>query len=104
MKHREVHPTDVEGCFGCKVASIQVAPSALGSTQAIVSRQRDDALDKDLDAYKRLRKNGLQPKAIDGSAALEKSDIRSQFDIDLGHVVPKSEESRVREGFEMVRG
>jgi len=28
-------------------------------------------LDKDLDAYKRLRQEGLQPKAINGSAAAE---------------------------------
>jgi hypothetical protein len=29
-------------------------------------------LDKDLDAYKRLRQNGVQPRKIDGSANVEK--------------------------------
>jgi len=32
---------------------------------------RDRQLRKDLDAYKRLRKDGLQPAHVDGSAKLE---------------------------------
>lgn len=105
MKHREVHPIYVEGCFGCKVQTVGVAASAMENRGAAVREAdaKDKALSKDLDSYKRLRANGLQPKNIDGSAALESSDMRSQFDIDLGRIVPKSEESRVREGFEMAK-
>ena len=33
---------------------------------------KERALDKDLDAYKRIRKTGGQPTKIDGSAKLEK--------------------------------
>jgi hypothetical protein len=33
---------------------------------------KERVLDKDLDAYKRIRKTGGQPTKIDGSAKLEK--------------------------------
>lgn len=37
--------------------------------------EADRALSSDLDAYKRLRRNGLQPPRIDGSARLEKEAV-----------------------------
>lgn len=33
--------------------------------------KRDRELSKDMEAYKRLRKEGLQPRSVDGSARLE---------------------------------
>ena len=33
--------------------------------------QKERVLDKDLDAYKRIRKSGGQPEKIDGSARFE---------------------------------
>jgi hypothetical protein len=36
------------------------------------SSRRERVLDKDLDAYHRLRLDGQQPKAIDGAAIVEK--------------------------------
>jgi hypothetical protein len=42
-------------------------------------------LEKDLDAYKRLRQEGLQPKAIDGSAEVEKrAEHKWQVETGLG--------------------
>lgn len=79
-------------CIPCKVRSLSVAKA----------RKEVDAKDKtlsaDLAAYKRLRHDGLQPSAIDGSAALE-GKVESQMDITLGRYVPRSEMDRVREGF-----
>jgi hypothetical protein len=77
MIHRRVHPhLDVEGCFGCKVSGLSIAasatPSRRGGSRAATINQKDKKLEKDLDAYKRLRTEGLQPKAIDGSAEVEK--------------------------------
>lgn len=77
MIHRRVHPNlDVEGCFGCKVAGLSIAasatPSRKGGARAAEINQKDKVLEKDLDAYKRLRQEGLQPQAIDGSAEVEK--------------------------------
>lgn len=45
-------------------------PSRRGAVAATATAEK--ALDRDLDAYQRLRHDGLQPKRIDGSAAVEK--------------------------------
>ncbi len=74
MKHQETHPNlDVEGCFGCRVAGISFGANSTTTKGASVAEinQRAKNWDKDMPAYKRLRKNGLQPKSIDGAAALE---------------------------------
>lgn len=74
MKHQETHPNlDVEGCFGCKVAGVSFGANASTTAGAKVAEinQRAKNWDKDMPAYKRLRKNGVQPKSIDGAAALE---------------------------------
>lgn len=74
MKHAETHPSlDVEGCFGCRVAGVAFGANSTttrGSRVAEVD-QRAKNWDKDMPAYKRLRRNGLQPRGIDGAAALE---------------------------------
>ena len=77
LKHRETHPNlDVEGCFGCKLATFSVASSAMptrkGGARSATINYKDKVLDADLAAYKRLRQDNLQPKRIDGSAELEK--------------------------------
>lgn len=41
---------------------------------------REDRWHKDMPAYKRMRHRGLQPQAIDGSAALEDK-VGDQFDV-----------------------
>jgi len=40
---------------------------------------------KDMDAYKRLRKDGLQPKTIDGSANVEKK-AEHAYQVETGFV------------------
>lgn len=74
MKHQETHPNlDVEGCFGCRVAGISFGTNTTTTRGQSVAEinQRAKNWDKDMPAYKRLRKNGVQPKSIDGAAALE---------------------------------
>jgi hypothetical protein len=74
MKHMETHPNlDVEGCFGCRVAGISFGanPSTTKGQEVALINQRASNWEKDMPAYKRLRQNGLQPKTIDGAAALE---------------------------------
>ena len=75
MKHREVHPTlDVEGCFGCRIAGVSFAASSMPSRK--IDNNRIEATErqwsKDMDAYKRLKQDGLQPSQIDGAANIEK--------------------------------
>lgn len=75
MKHAETHPTlDVEGCFGCKVAGVRMGSNSTttrGSRVAEINKT-ERGWNKDMDAYKRLRRQGLRPKQIDGSSTLEK--------------------------------
>lgn len=75
MKHAETHPgLDVDGCFGCKIASTSFGSNSTTTRGAVAAQTERTARnwDKDMPAYKRLRKNGLQPKQIDGSAEIEK--------------------------------
>jgi hypothetical protein len=75
MKHKETHPNlDVEGCFACRISHVAVSGSAMPTRSRAVSdmNSKERVLDKDLDAYKRIRKSGGQPTQIDGSAKLEK--------------------------------
>lgn len=54
--------------------SISVGAAALPTRKAEVANTtaKEVVLGRDMDAYKRLRANGVQPKGIDGSAHLEK--------------------------------
>ncbi len=75
MKHAETHPTlDVEGCFGCRVAGVSFGSNSTTTRGARVDEinKTERGWNKDMDAYKRLRREGLRPKQIDGSATLEK--------------------------------
>jgi len=77
VKHRETHPDlDIEGCFGCKIAYVGIGadamPSRGGKARVATINDKDRVLDKDLDAYQRLRRNGVQPRKIDGAAKVEK--------------------------------
>jgi len=75
MKHRETHPNlDVEGCFACRISHVRMSGTAMPTRQNVSAMNaKEKVLDKDLDAYKRIRKSGGQPDTIDGSARLEKT-------------------------------
>lgn len=97
--HRRTHPVPVEGCYGCKAVSFGVLTDS-GSKRV---ERKEQVLAADLPAYRRLRRDGLQPKGIDGAAELEKHVANGQWDIDLGRIVPLSEKSRVEEGYHMAQ-
>lgn len=74
MKHQEKHPgLDVEGCFGCKVAGVSFGANSTTTRGARVAdiNRTARSWDRDMPAYKRLRRDGLQPERIDGCADLE---------------------------------
>lgn len=92
IKHQETHPSlDVEGCFGCKIAWVGVAPSAAptrgGGARVAQIAAKDKVLEKDLDAYKRLRDEGLQPHNVDGSAKIEQV-AETKFQVETGIINP----------------
>ncbi len=75
MIHQQTHPSlDVEGCFACRVSGIRMGMNTTTTRgQNVESINRTERnWQKDMPAYKRLRKEGLQPKSIDGAAAVEK--------------------------------
>lgn len=103
MAHSDLHPEFNPDCMGCKLLTLNIGAGALENKGAGVRREdaREKQLDKDLRGYREMRDGGLQPRMIDGSSEVVKT-VNSQFDIDLGRVVPKGEESRVRESFAWV--
>jgi hypothetical protein len=57
MKHWEYHPESVEGCFGCKGLSVQMNAGDADSRRVMPNK----AFNKELDAYKEARAQGIQP-------------------------------------------
>lgn len=100
MLHQRTHPNlDVPGCFSCRIATVNVAPSATPSRhpEAASVKAREERWAKDLPAYKRLRQNGLQPRSTEGAARLEAL-AESPAQVELGLVnVPQSHRSQVDE-------
>lgn len=74
MKHREDHPEEVEGCFGCKILTLQM--NAGDAKSAIINGgMTQKAWDKELAAYRNARAQGIQP------ASTKMKDIKKAVDI-----------------------
>lgn len=64
LHQTQTHPEYVEGCFGCKVMTLE-----LGTGDADSRRQRPQkAFNQELSAYKEARAQGIQP----GGTSIEK--------------------------------
>jgi hypothetical protein len=78
------HPEYVEGCFGCKIATLQLSPGDAGRADSM-SQKKWDA---ELNAYSAARKQGIQPAGTTMRAvqdALDKSDKAGKaFDANTG--------------------
>lgn len=86
--HRERHPVYVPDCFGCKALTIQLTPSAAPtSADASLAKMKaeEKTLTEDGEAYKRLRRDGFQPKNINGSAQLE-AQAGTRYEIESGQL------------------
>lgn len=70
LHQRQKHPTYVDGCFGCKVSTLQFAPSVAESTESgahVKAANEWDRLNElDVAAYKSLVANGIQPAHVGG--------------------------------------
>jgi hypothetical protein len=71
---------DPDGCFGCKLRSLQFNDGP--APQTLMER----GWDKDMPAYARLRSDGIQPRHIDGSAELEARLSEGQMEADMRHL------------------
>jgi hypothetical protein len=57
LHQQQVHPEFVEGCFGCKVGTLQLTPGD-ATTRLNMSPRK---WDKELQAYRNARAQGIQP-------------------------------------------
>ena len=80
MKHWEDHPVEVEGCFGCKVMSLQINQVSLRVDGIPTAK----AHDKELESYYSAVRQGIEPistKQKDIDAAVRASnDVGKAFD------------------------
>jgi len=77
--HRRVtHPVEQPGCFGCHVSTLRVAHTSEWARD----KTREKQLSRDLEAYARLRGEGLRPEAVDGAARAEQA-ARHSADINM---------------------
>ena len=71
------HPEFVEGCFGCKVGTLQLATGD-ASGNVIASGTTQKKWDSELSFYKQARAQGVQPEGTSRRAvekALEASEV-----------------------------
>jgi len=88
-------------CWGCKVESISIAPSAQPTRHPEAARAlvKDPLLDKDREAYRRLRRNGEQPKHVQGSAFFE-AKANESCEITTGRIIADpADRKQFAEGF-----
>lgn len=78
--------------------SITVAASATPTRKRTVSAidAKEKRWDRDMPAYRRLRKDGLQPKSIDGAAKLEQH-AESKAEVETGQILNDRQRAQVKE-------
>jgi len=66
--HRErEHPEYVDGCFGCKISTLQVGTGDANSSKSVSNKK----FEKELSAYKEARQAGIQPSGTSIKAVRE---------------------------------
>lgn len=73
-------------CFRCRALSVSVSPSSMPTRTGAAlwqAKTEERNLTVDGEAYKRLRRDGFQPKSINGSAHLEQN-ATTRFEIESG--------------------
>jgi len=76
MIHHRTHPDPVEGCFACRITTVRISAAAMPTRHETLNtldaswakQMRDD------EAYKTLRRNGLQPRGTAGCHELAQVD------------------------------
>ena len=78
---------DPDECYGCKILTVGVQPSAMPSRNPDASWRRAAEVDlvKDLDAFKSARQMGYMPKSTRGAATLMDR-AESEFEVQSGQL------------------
>lgn len=82
------HPCLCES-YRAHLLSISIAPSSMPSRspEAVAINAKEKRWQRDMPAYKVLRDQGVQPKAIDGAADLA-ARAESKMEVESGHLLP----------------
>ena len=70
-----------DDCFGCKIRSVQ-----LGNVEPSPQTKMERRWERDLPAYARLRRNGLQPPSTQNCAELE-TRATTQREVEMGRII-----------------
>lgn len=73
------------GC--CPDYKTHIKGISIGSFPTPIT-EKERKWDKDMRAYKNLRRDGLQPKQIDGSYVVERS-ARNEREVEMGRPMPE---------------
>ena len=96
------HCVDCGQAMSKLISGVNIAPSATPSRNSVIdleaTKKADKAKDADMAAYKRLRKSGVQPPKINGSAHLEKH-AETTNEITTGHIYSSDYSRRENEKF-----
>jgi len=100
---------DCGRCFKCRegtgcIRAVSFAPSAMPNRHpgAVAGVAKDKTWEADMPAYQRLRRNGVQPKRIDDSAALE-TRANDQFEVEMAQIIPKHLKSQVKDALAITK-
>jgi hypothetical protein len=77
LHKKQKHPEYVEGCFGCKIGTLELSPGD-ASGRIIASGTTQKKWDSELAFYKDARAQGVQPEGTSRAAvekALEASEV-----------------------------
>lgn len=79
----------------CRYQTVGVAPSATpsrnGGQEAVATNSRESRWQRDMPAYKELRRQGIQPRQIDGAHELT-ARATDRLEVELGHVLKTKEQ------------
>lgn len=101
---RSIHEDDRPPCPTCgsrpdivmvpPLISIDALPNKSPDARRTIATERQ--WEKDMPAYKALRKNGLQPRAIDGCHMIE-ANAEDRMEVEMGHKIPKDKRELAHE-------
>lgn len=82
-------------CFGCKADSVGFSSMAMPTRSPNVAQTDATSreMEKDRDAYLRFKKDGVQPKGVNGAAAMEQA-AHTNFEVESGRLFKKAKVAR----------
>ena len=92
--------SDVPAREGFPYVAAAVFTTSVGKQKAVAIDAKEERWNKDIPAYKRLRKQGFQPVGIDGSAKME-SEATTRFEIESGKIM-LGKEKQIAEAIDIV--